>query len=346
MIRIEDLSIRLLEFRLRNINLAIEENEFFMLMGPTGAGKTVLLEAIAGLTRVDRGRILVRGRDVTGLPSEKRGVGIVYQDQALFPHLSVRENIAYGLRFHHVGKEEGKKRLIRLTQLLGIHHLLSRLPVNLSGGEKQRVALARALIVQPHVLLLDEPLSAIDPVFREEIRNALKVVHENSNTTFLMVTHDFGEALALADRGAVIHRGSIEQVGAIHDIFHRPASIAVAEFVGMKNLFEANFRDGAATIQQGFRVRLNRQPDPHHRYVAIRPEEITVSRDSPSPNRENTFPGNVSAVVSQGFAYELHVKTGDLTFKALVTKRSLVDLGLQEGREVYISFDSASVHTF
>ncbi|MBN1106949.1 MAG: ABC transporter ATP-binding protein [Deltaproteobacteria bacterium] len=345
MIRIENLNIRLLAFHLRDIHLSVGENEFFMLMGPTGAGKTVLLEAIAGLIRVDRGRIFVRGRDVTELPSEKREVGIVYQDQALFPHLRVIQNVAYGLHFHHVGREEGKKRLRRLTELLGIDHLLSRLPVNLSGGEKQRVALARALVVQPRVLLLDEPFSAIDPVFREEIRNALKVVHQNTDTTFLMVTHDFGEALALADRGAVIHQGSIEQVGAVQDIFHRPASIAVAEFVGMKNLFEASFEEGAASIR-GHQVALSQQPDHHHRYVAIRPEDVVFSKDDFSLNRKNAFPGVVSAVVSQGFSYEVHVKTGDLMFKSLVTKRSLVDLGLREGLDVFISFDPASVHTF
>jgi len=345
MIRIENLNIRLLAFHLRNINLDVKENEFFMLMGPTGAGKTVLLEAIAGLIRVDRGKIFVRGREVTWLPSEKREVGIVYQDQALFPHLSVLENITYGLRFHHVGKEEGKKRLRRLTELLDIEPLLSRLPANLSGGEKQRVALARALIVQPHVLLLDEPLSAIDPVFREEIRNALKVLRENSDTTFLMVTHDFGEALALADRGAILYQGAIEQVGDVHDLFHKPASTAAAEFVGMKNLFQASFQNGSASIR-GHHVLLRRQPDHHHRHVAIRPEAITVGKAPFSPNRENTFPGVVSAIASQGFTYEVHIRTGALTFKALVTQKSLLDLGLREGLEVFISFDPASVHTF
>jgi len=345
MIRIENLNIRLLQFHLRDINLAVEENEFFMLMGPTGAGKTVLLEAIAGLIHADRGKIFIRGKEVTALPSEKREVGIVYQDQALFPHLSVLENIRYGLHFHRTGREEGKQRLGRLTGLLGIDHLLSRLPVNLSGGEKQRVALARALIVQPHVLLLDEPLSAIDPVFKEEIRNALKAVHHNSMTTFLMVTHDFGEALALADRGAVIYDGVIEQVGAIHDIFQRPASIAVAEFVGMKNLFEAIFQDGSALIR-GCRVLLDREPGIGHRHVAIRPEDVTLTRGSMSPNRGNTLPGVVSAVAGQGFTYEVHVRTGELTFKALVTKKSLFDLGLREGLEVFIFFDPASVHTF
>jgi molybdate/tungstate transport system ATP-binding protein len=160
-----------------------------------------------------------------------------------------------------------------------------------------------------------------------------------------MVTHDFGEALALADRGAVIHEGEIKQVGKIHDIFHRPESIAVAEFVGMKNLFEARFQNGAASIQ-GHRVLLGRQPDHHHRHVAIRPEDITVRRNSFPLNPGNTFPGVVSTVAGQGFTYEVHVKSGALTFKALVTKKSFVDLGLREGLAVCISFDPASVHTF
>jgi len=345
MIRIKNLNIHLLDFRLNNIDLEVEENEFFMLMGPTGAGKTVLLEAIAGLIPVTTGEIFIQGRDVTRLPSEKRGVGIVYQDQSLFPHMSVLENITYGLRYHSVPNEDGEKRLHKLAEMLNLGHLLSRLPINLSGGEKQRVALARALIVRPHLLLLDEPLSALDPGFREDVRNALKSLHRNSDTTFLMVTHDFGEALALADRGAVIHRGAIDQIGAIHDIFHRPASVAVAEFVGMKNLFEASFQNGNASIQ-GLQILLSRPPGNHHRHVAIRPEDVVVSKDCFSLNLENTFPGIVSAVIGHGFTYEVKVKRADLIFKALVTKKSLVELGLREGLEVFISFEPASVHTF
>jgi molybdate/tungstate transport system ATP-binding protein len=345
MIRVEALNIRLLEFHLRDINLAVEENEFFMLMGPTGAGKTVLLEAIAGLIPVGTGRIVIQGEDVTGLPSEKRGVGIVYQDHALFPHLNVLHNITYGLRFHGIHAEEGEKRLRRLTQLLNLDHLLGRLPLNLSGGEKQRVALARALIVRPRVLLLDEPLSALDPGFREEIRYALKRLHENTDTTFLMVTHDFAEALALADRGAVIDHGAIQQVGAIHDIFQKPASASVADFVGMKNLFEAEFQDRAAHVC-GVTIRLDKTPENHHKYVAIRPEDISVARDLPPSGHGNTFSCRIAGITSQGFTYEVHVQAGELSLKALVTKKSLLDLGLREGRGVYVSFEPVSVHTF
>jgi len=345
MIRIENLNIHLQDFRLKNIHLEVEENEFFMLMGPTGAGKTVLLETIAGLIPANTGRIFIQGRDVTRLPSEKREVGLVYQDHALFPHLSVLENITYGLRFHGIAREEGEKRLRRLTQWLNIKHLLQRLPVNLSGGEKQRVALARALIVRPRVLLLDEPLSALDPGFREEIRNALKSLHKNTDTTFLMVTHDFGEALALADRGAVIDHGAIEQVGAIHEIFQRPCSCSVADFVGMKNLFEARFQDGVADVH-GIKIRMNKAPETHHRYVAIRPEDITVERNPLPSTHQNTFPAVVTAITSQGFTYEVHAAAEKVTFKALVTKKSLVNKEIREGLEVFISFDPVSVHSF
>jgi len=345
MIQLQNVNIRLLQFQLKEVNLTIRKNEFFMLMGPTGAGKTVLLEAIAGLIPVMSGRIFIHGRDVTALPSEKREVGIVYQDHALFPHLKVLENITYGLRFHPVGKEEGEKRLSRLMELLSIGHLLQRLPLNLSGGEKQRVALARALMVNPRVLLLDEPLSALDPGFREEIRNALKSLHENTDTTFLMVTHDFGEALALADRGAVIDHGAIEQVGAIHEIFQRPCSCSVADFVGMKNLFEARFQDGVADVQ-GMKIRLKEPTCKPQGYVGIRPEDIYLARNPFPATHANAFPGLVTAVTSQGFTYEVHVKAGSVTFKALVTKKSLVDLGVREGLDVLISFDAVSVHSF
>jgi molybdate/tungstate transport system ATP-binding protein len=345
MIQLQNVNIRLLQFQLKEVNLAIGKNEFFMLMGPTGAGKTVLLEAIAGLIPISRGRIFIDGRDVTMMPSEKREVGIVYQDHALFPHLKVLENITYGLRFHPVGKEEGEKRLSRLTELLNIGHLLRRLPLNLSGGEKQRVALARALMVNPRVLLLDEPFSALDPGFREEVRNALKRLHENSETTFLMVTHDFAEALTLADRGAILHHGAIEQVGGIQDIFHKPVSAAAAEFVGMKNLFKATFRGEVADIG-GLEIRLNGLPEGDRRYVAIRPEDIVVRRELSAGKQESAFSATVTAVFSQGFTYEVHVSAGTHTFKALVTKKSLMEVGIREGLPVFVSFDPGSVHCF
>ena len=249
MIRIEDLNVSLLNFTLQDIRLTVAENEFFALMGPTGAGKTVLLEAIAGLVPVKSGKIFIGDREVTGLPPERRGIGIVYQDHALFPHQTVLQNITYGLHFHKAKKAEARDRRDHLIDLLQLSHLLNRLPTHLSGGEKQRVALARALMVAPEVLLLDEPLSALDPNFREEVRDALKALHKASKATFLMVTHDFlrcpfsGRTGGRDEPGPVRSR-SVRQ----NDIFRRPTSLFAAEFVGMKNVFPATFKDDRAIV--------------------------------------------------------------------------------------------------
>ncbi len=345
MIRIENLDIQLLKFHLKIKNLTIGKRDFFMLMGPTGAGKTVLLEAIAGLIPIGAGKIFINERNVTGLPPEKHGVGIVYQDHALFPHLNVLENILYGLRFHGIPIREREKRLGQLSDLLNIAHLQRRLPVNLSGGEKQRVALARALIVRPHVILLDEPFSALDPGFREDIRNALKRLHDNTDTTFLMVTHDFGDALSLADRGAVLDHGTLQQTGAIQDIFQKPTSIAVAEFVGMKNIFKATFQDSMADLG-GIKMRLDRPLDKNDGYVAIRPEDIRVAKNPFPPSQLNSFSGIVTAVVNHGFTYEIQVKTGSITFKVLITKKVWVDLRIREEINVFVSIDASSIHSF
>lgn len=345
MIGIDNVSIHLGEFDLRDINLTIGRNEFFILMGPTGAGKTVLLEAIAGLIRVDIGRISVGGRDVTGLPPEKRGISIVYQDYSLFPHLTVLDNITYGLHFHKIPKNEADKRLDRLVDELDLAHLLERLPTNLSGGENQRVSLARALIVDPQVLLLDEPLSALDPGFREDLRKGLKGLHEHTDATFLMVTHDFSEALSLADRAAVMDGGRIKQVGEMKEIFQKPESTFVADFVGMKNLFTASFQDTKALIN-GLEVELGRTPEDGHGYIAIRPEDVVLSRRKLYSSMRNSFRGKVTDITDQGLYYEVSIFVDGVTFKSLITKSALFDLEVGEGSHIYLSFKSTAIHTF
>ncbi len=233
MIRIENLCVRLPDFSLDRINLHVADGEFFILLGPTGAGKTVLLESVAGLVPVSSGRIHLNGRNVTHLCPEKRGVGIVYQDSALFPHLTVKDNIRYGLRYQKDSPDKAPMKFDPLVEALGIGHLLHRNATTLSGGEKQRVALARALIVAPALLLLDEPLSALDPNFREEIRDILKDLHRNTGVTILMVTHDFAEARYLAQHIAVINNGRLEQTGTVDAVFLKPATAFTARFVGM-----------------------------------------------------------------------------------------------------------------
>ncbi|HPE36628.1 MAG TPA: ATP-binding cassette domain-containing protein [Spirochaetales bacterium] len=233
MISVRGLSLRFEGFRLDDINLDIEEGCFFIVMGPTGAGKTVLLEAIAGHHALDSGSVSLRGVDVTRLPPEARRVGIVYQDYALFPHLNVERNIRFAEAY--LGDDEADARGLRFRRLverLDIGHLLGRKPGTLSGGESQRVALARALLPDPDLVLLDEPLSALDPAFRGELRDMLKDIHRDTGTTFVAVTHDFDEARDLGTRGAVMNRGRIVQDGSIADIFERPNDEFVARFVG------------------------------------------------------------------------------------------------------------------
>ena len=345
MIKIKNLNIRLSAFNIHNIKLEIGENEFFILMGPTGAGKTVLLEAIAGLVPITSGKIIIGDKDITTLPPERRGISIVYQDYALFPHLTVQDNITYGLHFHRIDKTKAQKEFSRLVEELNISHLLQRLPTNLSGGEKQRVALTRALMVEPNVLLLDEPISALDPRFREEVRNGLKKAHQSSHITFFMVTHDFAEALSLADRAAVMNDGKIEQVGTMEDIFQKPRSTFVADFVGMKNLFAAHYK-GTKAIIGNVAIELGRKPPNTHGYIAIRPEDIVISRKRLTSSMRNSFRGKVAGILDQGFSYEVHVQVGHIFFKSLITKRSLVELDIHEGSEVVLSCKSTAIHDF
>jgi molybdate/tungstate transport system ATP-binding protein len=344
MIRTENLHVDLDPFHLRDITLSVEKNDFFVLMGPTGAGKTVLLEALAGLTPIQSGRIWIGGRDVTKMPPEKRAVSIVYQDYALFPHLTVRENILYGLHFRKMDPGKAQARYQELLEALNLSPLQGRFPTYLSGGEKQRVALARALIVKPGLILLDEPLSALDPGFRQEIRGIMKKLHESSGVTFLMVTHHFAEAISLANRGAVMNNGRIEQVGTIEDIFQRPASTFVADFVGMKNLFAARF-NGTRAFIGNLEIESAGPLPKGHGHIAIRPEDIVLSTERIASSMRNQFLGRVTGIFDQGFYYEVHVLADAFTFKSLLTKRSLFEMGIREGMEIFLSFKASALHT-
>ncbi|HDS15449.1 MAG TPA: ABC transporter ATP-binding protein [Proteobacteria bacterium] len=340
-LKLENLTAELGAFRLDGISLELAPGSFFALMGPTGAGKSVLLEALAGLVPLRRGEIYAGGRRLTHLPPERRGISLVYQDYALFPHLSVLENIRYGLRFHP--EKKNRARLDELVDRLNLSSLLSRRPETLSGGERQRTALARALVVEPEILLLDEPLSALDPAFRQEIQLHLRELHAAGSATFLLVTHDFTEALVLARAAAVMDRGRLVQSGAIEDIFRRPATAMVAEFVGMKNLFPAEFHDAAARVAD-LTIELGRRAEPLKRYLAIRPEDLILSRRPLAASLRNAFVGRVTARRGCGFFFELDLAVGALVFTALITSQALVELNPQIGDQLVVSFKATAVH--
>jgi ABC-type Fe3+/spermidine/putrescine transport system ATPase subunit len=236
-IRLERLACTAGRFRLGEIDLAIEPGEYFALLGPTGCGKTMLLECICGLRKIDRGRIVAGGRDITGAGPESRGLGYVPQDYVLFPFLTVAENILFPLRVQKKLDADARAHFNALVDILRIGPLLDRKPLNLSGGERQRCALARALVTRPNLLLLDEPYAAVDTGLRKKLWAEMKSMHARFPVTVLHVTHDFDEALSLSRRAAVMVDGRLQQVGAMAEILDCPATRAVAEFAGMTNLF-------------------------------------------------------------------------------------------------------------
>jgi ABC-type Fe3+/spermidine/putrescine transport system ATPase subunit len=239
LLRLENICVSLGEFRLREISLHVKPGTYLALLGPTGTGKTVLLETIAGVHHPSRGHIHIRGQDVTRLAPEKRHLGIVYQDYALFPHLTVFENIAFGLRRKGSPKPKIKQAVEEMAAFLEIGPLLKRRPNRLSGGERQRTALARALVMEPYVLLLDEPLSALDRATSSRIQNELKRIHRQLGVTIIHITHNVTEAFFLADRLAVMKDGQILQEGPPDEVCRRPQSHSVAELMGIENLIAA-----------------------------------------------------------------------------------------------------------
>jgi putative spermidine/putrescine transport system ATP-binding protein len=260
------------------VDLEIAEGEFFTLLGPSGSGKTTTLRLIAGFERPDEGTVELAGRDVSNVPPYARDVNTVFQDYALFPHLTVAENVAYGLRVKGVPKRERSERVEEVLRRMRLTGLGGRKPAQLSGGQRQRVALARALVNRPDVLLLDEPLGALDLKLRQEMQLFLKSLQQDLGITFVYVTHDQDEALTMSDRLAVFNQGRIEQLGAPAEVYERPASAFVAGFVGVSNELE---RDG--------------------RRYAVRPEKIHLSDAGAAPvDGMVTEPGRIRDVVYAG----------------------------------------------
>jgi len=265
------------------ISFAVAEGEFFSLLGPSGCGKTTTLRCIAGFETVDAGGIWLEGRRLDGVPAHKRGIGLVFQTPALFPHLTVAQNVAFGLRTHRVDKGTAAARVAAMLELIGLPQYGNRMPSQLSGGQQQRIALARSLVLEPHLLLLDEPLSSLDLKLRVQMREELRGLQRRLRKTTIFVTHDQTEALALSDRIAVLSQGRIEQIGTPAEIYQAPVSRFVADFIGNSNLIEAEvvgFAEGLVDLAtaSGLHLYAARAEAPARKNVTllIRPERIRI----------------------------------------------------------------------
>jgi spermidine/putrescine transport system ATP-binding protein len=293
------------------LNLKMPAGEFFSLLGPSGCGKTTTLRMIAGFERPDEGQILLDGDDMAQTPPHKRNVNTVFQSYALFPHLSVSDNVAFGLRYKEASKDDIKRRVGEALELVQLTGFEKRRPGQLSGGQQQRVALARALVLNPAVLLLDEPLGALDAKLRKQLQIELKALQEEVGITFIYVTHDQEEALTMSDRIAVMSQGRVEQVGGPKEIYEEPATAYVADFLGVSNLMDA---DAKGATQGGARVQLGdfeliagkgEEDITGHVKITIRPERVVLS--AAGQNGENTVPGMVERTVYVGSIMQILV---------------------------------------
>jgi molybdopterin-binding protein len=371
MLTIERVSKDLGDFVLRDVSLEVGSGEYLVIIGPTGSGKTILMEAVAGISAPDGGRILLDGRDITEEAPRSRRISMVYQDYMLFPHLSVKENIAFGLRSRKVSPAEIEEKVAEASELLGISHLHRRRPETLSGGEKQRVAMARAIVMEPRVLLLDEPLSALDGATRERLRRELKRIHQAYGTTIIHVTHNFEEVFYLADRVAVMNGGEIVQVGTPEQVFRRPNCEMIANFVGVENVFRGVASERGGLIEIGVdgivivsatgdidgdggedgAGRRNKREDEREGqngrevFASVRAEDILISKAPLKSSARNSFQGRVEEIANGGRMVKVWVDAG-IPFMAMLTRRGCQEMDLAEGDHVYLTFKATAVHVF
>ena len=322
---------------LRGVSLEIRRGEYFSLLGPSGCGKTTLLRIIAGLDTPDSGTLHLHGRDARDIPAHQRATNTVFQSYALFPHLSVRENVAFGLRMRKVPSTELEKRVRGVMEMVRITDLASRQPSEISGGQKQRVALARALVNEPQVLLLDEPLGALDLKLRKELQQELRALQRRTGITFIHVTHDQDEALGLSDRIAVMNAGRVVQLGTGEELYERPRTRFVAQFLGGCNLLEATVRrrNGNEVVVETALGELHvNTNDPRSVFtLAIRPEKIILH---PPDSAANRFRATITETTYTGAETQCTLRVAEQTLRVATVNSTSTRRG-QEGGSLAIA---------
>ena len=326
-------------FSLSAISFGVSQSDYFMLLGPTGAGKSLLLQILCGLVKPDGGRILLNGIDITFASASQRNMGILFQDLAIFPHLNTYDNIAYPLKVKRESSGVIKRRVQELAERFSIAHLLHKNVNNLSGGEKQRIALARTLATNPSLLLLDEPLSAVDPQLHLDLLAMLRSINR-AGTTVIHVTHNYEEAISLASKIGVLNQGKLVQLGSTVDVFQYPRSEFVAKFTGAKNFFKVKFsrvsQNGLvyAELPFGRSIAFYSNPVNANGFVCFPEETVVLLTHVENQSAVNAFQGKVIDIFAQRFGYEVVIDCGVKIFSR-ITGESLKKMGIAPGMELF-----------
>lgn len=348
MLKVKDLRAKRGNFFLKGVDLEVQDGEYFVLLGPTGAGKTVLLESIAGIQGIRGGEVWINDRDVTSLNLEERRIGFAYQKYSLFRHLPIRDNISFGLMWRYQSKKEVDQAVDQVIELLNLQDLLDKRPWALSGGESQKICLARAIAIRPDLLILDEPLSSVDLESKEVTEKELKELHLRLKLTTIHVTHDFEEAIALGDRIAVMIGGNIVQTGTPDEVFRHPDSEAVARFLMTRNIFNGEAQDGSDG-QSVFKLEGQKLAVDTtlrgKKQASVRPEEIFLSREPLATDGVNCLPGTITRISDRGSIVYVWVDVPP-EFTCVILHPLLQEMGLAEGQKIHITFNSSAVNVF
>lgn len=358
-LEIENLSVNLGEFHLDDISFEIEKGEYVILIGPTGSGKSVLLETIIGFYQPESGTIKLDGKVLNDVSPEDRKIGIVYQDHVLFPNMDVYDNIAYGLKNDKsLSKEDIDRKVKEMAEIMNISHILHRDVLTLSGGESQRTALARALIVSPEIILMDEPFSALDVSTQAKLTSLIKDIGNEYKTTFLHVTHNFNDIWNLADKVGVMKNGVLHQIDYINKVFSKPANEFVAGFVGVHNVFDGeilNTNQNSASVRINDKITIQSTDDEYCNLashdvagekvlVTIRPENIIFAKSTFESSARNQLKGKITNIVESGPIINVETDVDGIMFKGILTRNSFESLDLEIGGEVYLIFKSLNVN--